>query len=117
MRRDHHSIRPGTLPAAAVLVLAALAATVPALDHRPAARIEPRPLMSEATAMRVFAAAVAAVARDLAGAERQTAATLVAAAEIAAAPALGLAERPRLAGRHPLEALAERLLDLPPPIC
>jgi hypothetical protein len=117
MRSNRLSIRPGSISATAVLVLAALAATMPSPENRPAARVESRPAMSEAQAVRLIAAAVAAVARDLAGTERHVAALASGAIEFAASIPAVIDAVIVDSDPAPPWVLAERLLDLPPPTC
>lgn len=105
-----------TTTAGAIVALMAIAATVTAAPTARPAVVESRSSLAETNAVRAVAAAMAAVARELAGGERVVAAMpvslLIAPLSTPAIPqVLSLRDR-----AVPLPGvLDERLLDLPPP--
>ena len=118
MRNDPTINRSCTMSAAAVLALLALAASLPAVPVD-ALRAESRVPLSEPQAIRAVAAAVAAVARELIGANHLAASPAFQPQSISWAVDEPVA---RLAGGDetlPLPGagvVSERQLDLPPPL-
>lgn len=117
MRRTESPSRPAALAATATTLIALVAMAAGSPDVRPEHRHDVRCLLSETVGVRAVAAVVAAAARDLLGPAASAEMLmgppdLEPPAEIAGNPRPPAAEMPR--GRP---TLAERLLDLPPPIC
>ena len=104
-----------TITATTLVALVAMSATIFAAPSPRAIEVEGR---LETHVVRAMAAAVAAAARELMGAEQSTAnvALLEPASQLpGAAPAPAIA--PARGTAAPPSLLGERLLDLPPPTC
>ena len=112
MRVETHPVRAAGLAATTLMALVAVSATV-------ASAPAPRGLIAQSSSdhvVRAVAAAVAAAARDLLGAERSTAPLAALDPSFGEGAPCGLAAQP--AGMcGPVALLGERLLDLPPPTC
>jgi hypothetical protein len=94
------------------MVLVAMASAAPAAGHA-----EGRCGLAEPTSVRAMAAVVAAVARDMIGLERPASAAITSlpvAGTVPEAPSVAASEAPASLPRPAM--LAERLLDLPPPL-
>ena len=107
-----------TTTAGAIVALMAMAASISTVPTARAAIVETRTSLAEAKAVRAVAAAMVAVARELAGKDRVDS-TLPIHFTVPSGVAPRIATIISLNDRSPriLERLSERLLDLPPPGC
>jgi hypothetical protein len=105
--------------ASALVALIAVAAAVSSLSPATirSAMMETRGSNTESAAVRAVAAAVAAVARDLVGGERITAAIPVQALVLEVSSGSIPAAIPSTPGGVRSRLLEERLIDMPPPMC
>lgn len=121
MPREHYPIRSTSLTATAtaLLALAALATAASTGPLQGARDLNGRTATSESQVVRVVAAAVAAVARDLLASDQHTASAIDEpfARSIVGNATMAMAVIPQDARIARQEVLDERLLDLPPPIC
>lgn len=118
MRTDSPTNRrvPIGAGATALMTLVAIAATVSAAP--PAAQIGCTAVMMEQSGVRGVAAAVAAVAREFFGGERQVAAIVAHRPQVTVPTrAVSLDAPAALAASPPALRLGAHLLNLPPPVC
>jgi hypothetical protein len=107
-----------TTTAGAIVALMAIAATVTAAPSARSAIVESRTSLADTNAVRAMAAAIAAVARELAGGERVVAALPVISMWSTLASPSGDQFLSRGDDDRPIPGrLEEHLLDLPPPAC
>lgn len=125
MRSDRRTIRSANAAGlastasamVALVALAALMTSLPGANVR-AAMLESRVAPAEAPSVRAVAAAVAAAARELVGGERITAAMQANHFSDSIAAANPIQSNGSEAADIPLSRpIAERLIDLPPPVC